>query len=358
VSSAIGIYLKQVSKPDIKPCCEYTERKNSESGKPKYDLKFSHGIPAYALFSGKGKNPSERKTPEDEPANVILRNLKFELKIQEIRSPLSDADWHSVLEAVRWWANFGGLGARTRRGLGSIAVSGVEPLTNRCVESFGAQLKTLTQTDNATEAWQNAIIKLETFRQGRNIARQPGNGKQPGRSFWPEPDSIRLITGNTANGYHPPVNRSGTFPRAAFGLPIIFDFNVPESKDEPPKSELTPAGDLERMASPLIVKAQYLGDEQYRAIALLLPHEHLENLSVKLKFIDYKLHHQSRFEQLATRGRTEKNPWWPKDKNQQQELARDIKPLVYAIPCGGQKAKDGNDCDALTAFMNYFDGKD
>ena len=59
------------------------------------------------------------------------------------------------------------------------------------------------------EAWKNLIKKLQSFRQQKDMSN---------RSAWPEADAIRAIarTGPTAD--------IPKFPRAAFGLPVIFHF--------------------------------------------------------------------------------------------------------------------------------------
>lgn len=62
-----------------------------------------------------------------------------------------------------------------------------------------------------------------------------------------------------------------TFPRAMFGLPIIFHFKGNEPKD----STLLPldktGNPMDRMASPLILRPYRDSDGHWRAAALLLP---------------------------------------------------------------------------------------
>ena len=62
---------------------------------------------------------------------------------------------------------------------------------------------------DSVEAWKNLIKKLQEFRQQKDMSN---------RSAWPEADAIRAIarTGPTAD--------IPKFPRAAFGLPVIFHF--------------------------------------------------------------------------------------------------------------------------------------
>ncbi|GJL72541.1 MAG: type III-B CRISPR module RAMP protein Cmr1 [Nitrosomonas sp.] len=340
-ASKLIVRVRNVPTTRTEPCYKYTPNGTKDNGKPKYKEDFLHNIPPYALFSGKGKKPCDRSTPpkpEEIPVEVILNGLKFTFEVSSLGDKLTDTEWNTVLEAVRWWANFGGIGARTRRGLGSVAIEGIEPLTDQDVEVFGCKLKKLGETSDAVEAWNRCITKLQSFRQGKDIGRRSGSGKKLGRSYWPEADSIRLITGKNANGKHHPINTSGTFPRAAFGLPIIFDFNVPPPVGEPPKTELSSASEnYERMASPLFLKAQYIGEKRFLPIALCLPAKHLRTLKVQLKCVESS--HSDLPKTLACENQ---DVWWPKDEDRQKDLVADIKPL----------RNRGN--DALSAFMHYF----
>jgi CRISPR/Cas system CMR-associated protein Cmr1 (group 7 of RAMP superfamily) len=93
--------------------------------------------------------------------------------------------------------------------------------------------------------WKSCIDVLQTFRQDRPHPR--------GRSRWPEPDEIRRIRG-VHPPQHAPVNPLHEFPRAALGLPIIFQFKSSEDP-EPNTLNVIDDQDMElRMASPVILK--------------------------------------------------------------------------------------------------------
>jgi len=243
---------------------------------------------------------------------------------------------NDVIEALRWWASFGGIGSRTRRGLGSVFVHGLDPVILDEVVSQGMTIRKKQATKNATEAWNSAITAMYNIRQagmiGRNKGSDPGKKNKLGRSFWPEADSIRKLTGRNANGKHKPEHKALiSFPRAAFGMPIIFEIR---GEAEPEKTELTPLG-YERMASPIILKAMAVGDGMYAPIALCLPTTHIGYINVSLKY--------------TGGGRELKdgsNPleWWPKSENEKNEKAEFIKPM-----------KNNKSNDPLTAFLNYFD---
>lgn len=122
------------------------------------------------------------------------------------------------------------------------------------------------QTSNAINAWDSVIRVLQIFRQGVDVGRNPGSSpQQPGRSRWPEPESIRRITGRRCSRHSRiPDIPDDAFPRAELGLPIVFHF---KDRDDPPDTVLYPGGgpegQRERMASPLILKAVALQNDQF-----------------------------------------------------------------------------------------------
>lgn len=226
-----------------------------------------------------------------------------------------------VHDALRWWACFGGVGARTRRGLGAVKVEGLEPVTASEVKACGCSL-TLASTggNDASQSWGWGISRLKDFRQGKNLGRNPGAGNRPGRSRWPEPDAIRRYTRRNSS-LHAPEHKAGNlFPRAAFGLPIIFHFKDQRERD-PFDFSLNPVH-KERMASPLILRP-YLQNGKWFPAALLLPTDHLNSLCLT----------------LPDRSVTGPGAWW------QPEKAALVPPMV------------SRGTDALSAFLKYFQGK-
>ncbi len=168
----------------------------------------------YALFSA------------DPQTALLAEDMEFVLTLS-----FPDTLRAQIEECVRWWGNFGGVGARTRRGLGAVRVkndAGVALAmpTAEHLQRYGCVLALLPCGDGRDPviAWETAVGKLASFRQGIPFARNAG----PGRSRWPEPDAIRSVTGQALdrNGKrHTPVHEAGqVFPRAFFGLPIIFQF--------------------------------------------------------------------------------------------------------------------------------------
>lgn len=227
--------------------------------------------------------------------------------------------------ALAWWGTFGGVGARTRRGFGAVRVAGLASVSVAGVEEKKGRLCVGgSGSAKADVEWKTAVDRLFSFRQKGGIARKD-NRPRPGRSFWPEPDQIRRFTGRNAHGEHMPVHQAGnTFPRAAFGLPITFEFKG--KPGEPPKLELHPEGDSDRMASPLILRPYWNG-QKWQPAALLLPGWE-KALRQPLRF----------------KGRDDYRPaHWPTDSSERKKLAGLIPPMA------------GRADDPLSAFMAFFE---
>lgn len=192
------------------------------------------------------------------------------------------AQREALEETIAAWTSFGGLGGRTRRGFGALddraqrttpadllhklrdrpALVGVPSLA-RAEWRF-----TKHSLSDPRDAWSSALFALQDFRQGEGTARPPRarEARRPGRSRWPEPDEIRRLFRQHATG-HEPVHRVRKFPRAAFGLPMIFHFST---RGDPEQKSITLKPiDRNRLASPLILRPIREGDH-YRALALVL----------------------------------------------------------------------------------------
>ena len=276
-------------------------------------------FPTYAFILERDDNPALLKSGYE-----FMVTLRFTPRV-------TDAQRDQVIEALRWWASFGGVGARTRRGLGAVKASSndieLKPVTREDVESRGGRMVLGAPREAAIEAWKDAVEALKSFRQGENVARNRGNGKRPGRSRWPEPDVIRRLTGNHAPGHEPEHAVDGFFPRAAFGLPIVFQFkNRNEGDPKGPKGKgltLAPT-DRDRMASPLILRPCFDG-KRYRPLALLLPGWD-ERVSVSVGLDSQHA-----------------GPAWPEAPEEREGPANSIGPM------------QGRSTDVLTAFMRYFE---
>lgn len=275
-------------------------------------------FPTYALILEPRENPS-----------FLNAGYTFDLVLQ-FRNPVAPRQHEGVVEALRWWASFAGVGARTRRGFGAVKATAdgmeLKPVSPEEVGRRGGWMVTGHPAHDATKAWKYAIDALQQFRQGRDVGRNPGFGNRPGRSRWPEADTIRRLKKTHAPEHKPQHPVDGFYPRAAFGLPLIFHFKDkgdPKGKDGDSLA-LTPAY-YERMASPLILRPWFDG-QRYRPAALLLP-RWKERVSVRVSLDSER-----------------ETPAWPKSPDERKRQGRQIEPMH------AQEA-----ADALSAFMGYFE---
>lgn len=199
-------------------------------------------------------------------------------------------DQQAEIEAALWaWETFGGLGARTRRGFGalrlvsldgqSVATPAAEQVEQQIRNGLRQHVKNgswprevphLTPNlafvvtrryADALEAWKGLLQAIKSFRQQRN----PGtHGNRPGRSKWPEPDAIRRLTGQRAPKHSTELSKLNKFPRAAFGLPIVFQFI--DRKQGDPDTTTLQGVEADRLASPLLLRP--LACQQGRAVGL------------------------------------------------------------------------------------------
>ncbi len=200
------------------------------------------------------------------------------------------------VETALWaWANFGGIGSRTRRGCGALfcsdfAPAGIPPATWVAdkLRDFPASpgesawprlahepiLKKVPESPLA--AWERAIKVLADFRQNAPVGRNGGTGGF-GRSRWPEADSLRArsrdgnprhMTTITVDG-----NAMPAFPRAELGLPYQVEFKKKDgdtfNRDTVNNVHVYPK-DSNRMASPVIVRPLAIGPNGTRAVPMIL----------------------------------------------------------------------------------------
>lgn len=255
---------------------------------------------AYAAFSLQ-PTTDEIKKGLHLPMKSVCVGVEFKLEIQFLEIHRSE------IEAALWaWETFGGIGGRTRRGFGALELLEIEEngeteisekwKTSEIEEKIREKLQTeengglladgiwdadakfphlapdselkIKPAADGKEALENLIERLKTFRQSRPQTRNKDKIDY-GRSYWSEPDAIRhrfikAFPADKAKLVHLPEkefddsDNVDKFPRAAFGLPIIFHFMVKrEDKEagliEPDDTELKPVS-FDRLASPLILR--------------------------------------------------------------------------------------------------------
>lgn len=258
----------------------------------------------YALFAA-------RRTEQHDTASRWRRGRKFSVRLTFPSSSSLEAELRNT---VRAWILFGGYGARTRRGVGSLAVtdagqratwlpsSGTREALSHVFEQDvlmapgvsasdtpllrGAHLVAGRAVADPADAWYTAVAWLRDFRQGTppssaappdDFARRYGPNR-PGRSNWPEADKVRhnQAPPRGATWVHVPRhNADPAWPRAGLGLPIVGQFGgdeaTPARRDRIPFELVWNDGkERNRLASPLIIKAMALADGRFVPIALWL----------------------------------------------------------------------------------------
>lgn len=254
--------------------------------------------------------------PLQQEGNPVVSGIEFSMTITY------PEDEKPEIEAALWaWETFGGVGGRTRRGFGAIRRAGEsypsklhkieEGIKTKLKEHIGdreewhpsvphlsknpsflliAKEKDRKRVafDSQNEAWEELVKALKSFRQKRD-------DKGYGRNKWPEPEQIRRLTGQRFDKHEEDAAMLSIqkFPRAAFGLPIIFHFKDGD-KSPPDPVDTTLKGGLlkdcspnapkyrERLASPLIIRPLACGNDQAVGLALVLeaPHFPPEGLSL------------------------------------------------------------------------------
>jgi CRISPR-associated protein Cmr1 len=267
-ASLVKIAVYHHGKPEVKTLAR------NEKGIVIYDK-----LPDYVLF------PLQGQTDRNHFDLIQACSLTLSISCPPLHA-------EEVERCVRLWVLFGGIGARTRRGCGSLYCENImrdyqrpedierfleglvndeppalstAPYPRLCGARFRARV--ITSSD-PLDAWKSFLDRYKNFRQGVNCGRNPGAGNRPGRTRWPEADAIRRITGCVA-GRHQPVHPSGNwFPRGAYGLPIQTEFKN-ESTDPHGKFMLQPDSG-ERWPSPVILKMIKLGSGQLMETCLIL----------------------------------------------------------------------------------------
>jgi CRISPR-associated protein Cmr1 len=243
-------------------------------------------VPPYAAFP---LQPDRAAIDARTPIKPVLTGVRFTLAITFPR------EYEKDVAAALWaWETFGGIGARTRRGFGALrllSVNGQPPadLPPADPHQFGQWLQAnlkrhiaagtwptdvphlvhalrfaLKTGNGATAIWKELIERLQKFCQQRRA--NDGTLNRYGHSDWPEPNAIRILFGRPPRGPHA-QRRIIKFPRAYFGLPIVFHMY------HDPGLDVTLEGQdakRARLASPLILKPVACRDDEAIGLAAIL----------------------------------------------------------------------------------------
>lgn len=321
--SLISVTVDIVKKDTPTPCATYAWDQQKRGGQGDYDFVWKPPFDTpdsplpYVLFPFQGGAPDSH-TAKD-PA-LCVRAAQFNLHLEFPKPPHvaryrnfynerrkkvnlpflheADDDIATDVDLALWaWVNFGGIGARTRRGCGALHCKELAPQSvNDIAKWFTQKQLDYRQSSGATlemsrlsndlfissskptapvQAWAQSVKVLREFRQ-EGVGRKPrpqiekplSRSNLPGRSYWPEPETLRRLA-QTRPAKHPRLTHipDDAFPRAELGLPIIFHFQD-ERSGEPRDSELYPK-DKTRMASPIIVRPLAVGDGS-QAVPMIL----------------------------------------------------------------------------------------
>jgi CRISPR-associated protein Cmr1 len=253
--------------------------------------------PAYALFVISEKDRKAEAAGHQGAPNRLLRKHQFRLSLSA--KGVSNTQWDEVRLAVRAWILLGGVGARTRRGLGTLCWTNPPDVwlhglgANSDVKPFAAALGLPPLPPDTRREWPilngaTVFVGKEEFRDATAALkwaveyyakfrqqRAPG-GKTPGRSYWPEPEAIRnIIGGRSRTTYsHKPLlpPDPDEFPRALLGLPIVTHFKKDNPAADPDEATLGLGSGkkIGRLASPLVVKGLPVATGKARALFVML----------------------------------------------------------------------------------------
>lgn len=276
----------------------------------------------YALFPLQRPREELRRAKEDRRSRLetfpIREGLEFDLivRIENRNAGVLESDIDRFLRALWAFVHFGGIGARTTRGFGALAVRGPiqisgarwdEPKRTQWIERFQAppadprQLRAWLSDATTWGAFANLhilagrpepsaesaqtrlIAALKEFRQGLGVGRQKGRTGREGESNWPEAHAFRLMaeqqSGRRFEWEHTPprpekhryrMDAGWYLPRAAFGLPIEISFKFTDEVDNNANGRIT--NSTERWQSPLILCTLACSDGRcYLPVAIYNP---------------------------------------------------------------------------------------
>lgn len=201
----------------------------------------------------------------------IIENISFSVTLSY------PARFGDDINAALWaWENFGGIGARTRRGFGALSLkkindnavnlpnssqikSAIETSLANFItaENFHKEVPHLSKKlnfhitnkkDSPQKVWQFLINKLQAFRQYRKD-KETGKESKFGASQWSEPNALRYRMNRRDE--KPTVDK---FPRANFGLPILYEMRHDHFKTMLKGRGKTENESIDRLSSPLILK--------------------------------------------------------------------------------------------------------
>lgn len=227
-------------------------------------------------------------------AMKLLQGARARIVLRGILDP-------ALLRAAKLWTLLGGIGGRTRRGLGAVQTS----LWGKDVTALDDALRTLIadaprgskcggSVRSIASVWRSAgeeptavacLARVEDWYRGYRQDRSRGR-ERPGRSYWDEPELIRAATQTRSprHGPLPPRGRHAAgWARAVLGLPIGFQF-VDSKQEDPDHSMLAGEERIDRMASALLFRPVRVDRDRYVAVVVQLSEPYLPPGGLGLRY--------------------------------------------------------------------------
>ena len=235
----------------------------------------------------------------------VRSDVTFDL---EISYPRGDEQLTLDVKAAIWaWEQFGGVGARTRRGLGAVQIesvngkpmprprrnelagyiedqikyfevggkwpAGTPSLQGLTVDTYnpnGASVAVIGPQREAVAIWDQLLTRYRTFRQERFMRPRNGRYVPYGSSIWPDSNGLRSTFGA---GRHPQSDykESPHVARAQLGLPMVIQF-MRDKFDTGGQNNVVQfivENEVGRYASPAIFRPLRI-DGEYVGVTLIL----------------------------------------------------------------------------------------
>lgn len=245
---------------------------------------------------------------------TALEVATFEAVLTYDPAELTEDQFRQIQVASLLWASFGGVGARTRRGCGSLLLTEKGRPPTATVQKilkvakqppfdiptlYNARLLLGDERDSPKEAWQDALDVIEAFRKGyegnsqafSTFKRERGTpAAAKGHTPWPEADMIRRKDGNTDLDDPDRLEwDTHAVPRARLGLPIISRFQQLSADRRPAfgyvPGQFTVSGGsvASRLASPILARPIKVDGNKWQGMLLVLNSPILDDADLQIE---------------------------------------------------------------------------